>query len=129
MSVKACRLRKGYSQNDIIALLGCSSQTVQRWDNGIRPHDYYVNKLCALLDVDAETLLREEPAPTPDMEAVLNIVNYIGEEAFCEKTRLQPITVRMWREGTRTQPRTLRKIAAALDVPVEDLLTTEKETL
>ena len=125
MSVRACRLRAGYSQLAVMQALGCSSQTVQRWDDGVRPYKSNVVRLCRLFGVDAEQLLGEEPTPEPDMEALLRIVDYMGEEAFCAATRLTKFAVALWREGAKAQPGTLRQIGEALDVPVAELMKQE----
>ena len=122
MSVRACRLRAGYSQLAVMRALGCSSVTAQRWDDGRHPNRSNVKRLCQLFGVTAEQLIREEPTPTPDMAALLAIVDYVGEEEFCAKTGLTSNAVRFWREGATAQTGTLRLIGEALDLPVADLM-------
>lgn len=122
MSVRACRLRAGYSQLAVMRALGCSSLTAQRWDDGCRPNRSNVKRLCSLFGVNAEQLLKEEPTPEPDMDAVLQIVDYVGIDEFCAKTGLTSNAVRFWREGATAQTGTLRLIGDALDLPVADLM-------
>lgn len=122
MSVRACRLRAGYSQLAVMRVLGCSSLTVQRWDNGYHPNKSNVGRLCRLFGVTAEQLNREEQTPEPDMDALLALVDRLGEDAFCSVTGLTSNAVRFWREGAIAQPGTLRLIAESLDLPVADLM-------
>lgn len=55
--LKKERERKGWSQEDVAAAIGCDARSVRRWESGrANPRPYHIQPLCSLFDKSAEEL-------------------------------------------------------------------------
>ena len=65
-SLKALRLARHWSQEELALAAGVSVRTVQRLENGARPSLETRRALAAALDVEPQVLLVDEIGDTPD---------------------------------------------------------------
>lgn len=61
MQIKEYRLAKGWSQEQLAAISGVSTRTVQRIETGQKPGLETLKSLAAAFETDVETLTKEPP--------------------------------------------------------------------
>lgn len=128
--IKLIRQTKNITREDLAKKLNISYSSIEKYEQGLRGFRVEItNKFAEALGVTINTLLKDESISLGENIKKLRKNKGLTQDKLSEITKISIASIQRYESGKR-QPniQTLNKIAIVLDVPLNELLSTNATT-
>lgn len=124
MSIRNCRIRAGYTQDEVADKLFVTNAMISQWERGLHvPRKLTLLDLATLFHVQPDDLLRDEPPIRINGDLAVRLIKDHGIRRFAQECGIDADVLHHWLyRGVCPSLRNIRKIAKFFGLDITDFL-------